>query len=114
MAVAKGRRHDFRVFKESNVHMHSSIHSINDSGYQGIQRLHSNTILPFKGSKKHPLNQEQKKHNHDLGSKRILVEHVIRRLKIFRLLAERYRNRRRRFGLRVNLVAGIYNFELKN
>ena len=33
------------------------------------------------------LNREQKKHNHDLGSKRILIEHVIRRLKIFRLLA---------------------------
>ena len=94
--------------------MHSSIHTINDSGYQGIQRLHSNTTLPFKGSKKHPLNREQKKHNHDLGSKRILIEHVIRRLKIFRLLGERYRNRRRRFGIRVNLVGGIYNFELKN
>ncbi|HEY9907692.1 MAG TPA: IS5/IS1182 family transposase, partial [Thermosynechococcaceae cyanobacterium] len=34
-------------------------------------------------------------------------------LKIFRILSERYRNRRRRFGLRFNLIAGIYNFELK-
>ncbi|MEG3991284.1 IS5/IS1182 family transposase, partial [Microcoleus sp. S28C3] len=24
----------------------------------------------------------------------------------------RYRNRRRRFGLRFNLIAGIYNYEL--
>ncbi|OQX03025.1 MAG: IS5 family transposase, partial [Desulfobacteraceae bacterium IS3] len=40
-------------------------------------------------------------------------EHVIGKLKIFKILSDRYRNRRRRFGLRFNLVAGIYNFELK-
>jgi hypothetical protein len=36
---------------------------------------------------------------------------VIRRLKIFRILSERYRNRRKRFGLRFNLIAAIYNHE---
>ncbi|TRU86788.1 MAG: IS5/IS1182 family transposase, partial [Microcystis novacekii Mn_MB_F_20050700_S1] len=36
-----------------------------------------------------------------------------RRLKIFRILSSRYRNRRRRFGLRLNLIAGIYNYELR-
>jgi len=28
-------------------------------------------------------------------------------------LAERYRNRRKRFGLRFNLIAGLYNYELR-
>ena len=41
-----------------------------------------------------------------------MVEHVIRSLKIFRILAERYRNRRRRFSLRLNLITGLYNYEL--
>jgi hypothetical protein len=41
-----------------------------------------------------------------------VVEHVIRGLKIFRILAERYRNRRKRFSLRFNLIAGLYNYEL--
>ncbi len=43
-----------------------------------------------------------------------MVEHVIRSLKIFRILSERYRNRRRRFALRFNLIAAIYNFELND
>jgi hypothetical protein len=30
----------------------------------------------------------------------------------FRILSERYRNRRKSFGPRLNLIAGIYNFEL--
>ena len=50
----------------------------------------------------------------------IVVEHVNRKLKIFRILdvsawprrAERYRNRRKRFGLRFNLISTILNFEL--
>jgi hypothetical protein len=29
-------------------------------------------------------------------------------------LSERYRNRRKRFGLRFNLIAAIYNLELKS
>jgi hypothetical protein len=40
------------------------------------------------------------------------VEPVIRRFKIFRIFAGRTRNRRRRFGLRLNLIAGLLNYEL--
>jgi hypothetical protein len=35
-------------------------------------------------------------------------------VKIFRILAERYRNRRKRFGLRFNLIAALCNAELAN
>jgi hypothetical protein len=42
---------------------------------------------------------------------RISVEHVIRRFKSFRLFSGRYRNRRKRFGLRLNLIAGLLNYE---
>ncbi|ELS44635.1 transposase domain protein [Microcystis aeruginosa FACHB-905 = DIANCHI905] len=48
-----------------------------------------------------------------LSQRRIVIEHIHRRLKIFRILSSRYRNRRRRFGLRLNLIAGIYNYELR-
>jgi hypothetical protein len=40
------------------------------------------------------------------------IEQAIGKLKVFRILAERYRRRRKRFGLRFNLIAGLYNFEL--
>jgi hypothetical protein len=58
------------------------------------------------------LDQCERQHNRLLTRLRIVVEHVNRRLKVFRLLAERYRNRRRRFSLRFNLIAAILNFEL--
>jgi DDE superfamily endonuclease len=110
--VAKGRMHDFRIFKESKTALLPSIESLTDSGYQGIQKIHANCVKPVKGTKKRPLSKEDKKYNHHLGSKRVMVEHIIRELKIFKIIAAPYRNRRKRFGLRINLIAAIYNFEL--
>jgi DDE superfamily endonuclease len=83
-----------------------------DSGYQGLQHEHPNTVMPAKKSKHHPLTQEQKRANRQQSRERILVENVIGSLKRFRILAERYRCRRKRFGLRLNLIAGLYNWEL--
>ena len=83
-----------------------------DKGYQGIQQLHANSRLPYKKPKGGKLTPEEKAHNRDLARQRVIIEHVNRCLKIFRILAERYRNRRRRFGLRCNLIAALYNFEL--
>ncbi|NJM49023.1 MAG: transposase family protein, partial [Alkalinema sp. RU_4_3] len=53
----------------------------------------------------------QKLENRSLARRRIVIEHVNRCLKIFRILSGRYRNRRTRFGLRCNLLAAIYNLE---
>jgi hypothetical protein len=38
---------------------------------------------------------------------RITVENIIREVKIFRIIAGKYRNRRRRFALRFNLIANL-------
>ena len=83
-----------------------------DSGYQGLKKLHANSELPKRNSKKHPLTKQEKKQNHQISSERVLVENVIRKIKIFRIMAEKYRNRRKCFGLRINLMTGILNYEL--
>ncbi len=48
-----------------------------------------------------------------MSSERVLNENVIGVIKRFKIIADRYRNRRKRFGLRFNLIAGIYNMELE-
>lgn len=70
--------------------------------------------MPKKKSKKNPLTKEDKKNNKRLSSERVINENIIGLLKRFKIIADRYRNRRKRFGLRFNLLAGLYNFELKN
>ncbi len=85
-----------------------------DSGYQGLQKTHNKTELPKKRTKKHPLTKADKKRNRKISSTRVLNENVIGVVKRFRIISERYRNRRKRFNLRFNLIAGIYNFELNH
>jgi hypothetical protein len=83
-----------------------------DSGYQGIQKHTENALLPKKKSKHNPLTQQQKIYNRMLASARVIIENIIRKLKRFRILADKYRNRRKRFQLRFNLIAAIYNREV--
>jgi len=51
-------------------------------------------------------------YNQEINRRRIGIEHVFGRLKTFKILADRYRNRGKRLGLRFNLIAGIYHMEL--
>ena len=112
-ACGKGREHDFRLFKRSGLRVPASTELLADSGYQGLTKLHPKSRTPHKRwRKKMPLTVEQRAYNQALASERVLVENVIRRLKVFRVLKETYRHRRRRHGLRTHLLAGLYNHDL--
>jgi DDE superfamily endonuclease/Helix-turn-helix of DDE superfamily endonuclease len=113
IAHEKGRRHDFRLFKRSKVRLHPETKAVVDSGYQGLQRTHAKTNMPKKRSKKNPLSATDKARNRAISSERVPCENVIAMLKRFKIIADRYRNRRRRFGPRFFLIAAIYNRELK-
>jgi hypothetical protein len=101
------------LFKESATNIHCAIKTQTDTGYQGIQKIHANCDLPKKRSKKNPLSKADKLMNQIISSSRVTVENVIRELKIFRIIAEKYRNRRKRFALRFNLIAALYNLAIK-
>ena len=103
---------DFALYQQSKLEPHESLEMLADSGYQGLSKLHEKGRTPQKKPHKSELSDKQKQANRELARCRVIVEHVIRSLKIFRILAERYRNRRQRFSLRFNLIAGLYNYEL--
>lgn len=111
-AFGSGRQHDFALFRASGTRLSPTLENLADSGYQGISKLHAHSRTPQKTSKHHPLTQAEKAANRSLAQARRVVEHILGKLKVFRILVERYRNRRRRFGLRFNLIASLYNYEL--
>ena len=85
-----------------------------DTGYQGLQKIHAKTELPKKKTKKNPLSEMDKKNNQRIARERVLNENVIGVIKRFKIIADRYRNRRKRFHLRFNLISGIYNLEINS
>lgn len=81
-----------------------------DLAYKGFKEIKSKLLIPIKKPRKIELTIEAKKINKEISRRRTGIEHINAKIKCFRILSERYRNRRKRFGLRMNLIAGIVNW----
>ena len=111
---AKGSVHDFKLYKDTvGKKVDESIVLQMDLGYLGIEKLHANSLIPIKGSKNHKLTEREKAYNKKLARQRVVVEHVNAKIKTFKILSYPYRNRRRRHLLRMSLICGIINYELR-
>ncbi len=107
----RGPTSDLKLFKQSGIHLAAEVWYLADGGYRGLDALHRQTALPVRKPRDSCLREDDKHNNRRLAKLRIRVEHVIGWLKRFRILKEQYRNRRKRFGLRSRLIAGLHNFE---
>lgn len=50
-AFAKGREHDFALFKKSKLRFAPQVILLADAGYQGVQNIHINSLTPQKATK---------------------------------------------------------------
>jgi hypothetical protein len=110
--TSEGKRHDFKLFKDSKLPINKNTKVETDSGYQGIKDIHKNSEHPKKKPRNGELTPEEKAENKRTSQNRIGNEHAIGFIKRFRILSERYRNRRKRFSLRLNLIAAICNMDI--
>jgi hypothetical protein len=98
IAHAEGSCHDFKLYEQSvGGAVLDCIEIDGDSGYQGILKLHKNSLVPKKKPKGGKLSAEDKAENRRLARIRVLVEHLNAKVKVFKIAANRYRNRRKRF-----------------
>ena len=110
IAIGYGSQHDISLARENIRNLLISRYCFADLGYFGLKEIGCRLFTPFKkpkGGIREPL---QKQINREISRRRIVVEHVIGRLKRFKIVSDRYRNRRRRYGLRMNLIAGVLNW----
>ena len=107
----RGAMHDFALHKEEPLIPPDS-RAFVDSGYQGLDKIHQATELPYKATKTKPLDKEEKEYNHALSRYRVIVENIIGDIKTFKILSDRYRNKRKRYGIKFHIISGIVN--LKN
>ncbi len=110
-----GRRHDKRIADKNQI-FHTIPPNVAvwvDTGFQGIQRQHSNTVIPKKATKNHPLTDEDKVDNRLISSIRVTVEHAIAGIKRYRSVADVYRNHLPNLDDQFTLLsAGLWNYHL--
>ncbi len=102
--AAEGRVHDKKGYDRSRLRIPKGVPKSGDSGYQG-----SDLRVPKKKPRKGQLSDEERRSNRGLAKERIVAEHGIGKMKIWRIAADRYRNPRRRHTVMMKNIAGLHN-----
>jgi hypothetical protein len=106
-----GSKADITVFRQNRPQICPKVQVNGDLGYQGIEALHPKARVPVKKPKNGELTKNQKRNNKRFRRKRVKVEHVIRLCKVFRIVKERYRNKRRRLQTVWSVICGLVNYK---
>ncbi|GFN47416.1 IS5/IS1182 family transposase [Candidatus Regiella insecticola] len=69
------------------MRIHPEIKTVTGTGYPGLGKIHANSALPKKKTKKNPLTKEDKRNNRELSSQRVLNENVIGMIKRFKIVS---------------------------
>lgn len=111
ISFAVGTVHDFKMFKNQSVEMAKDITILADLGFLGIQKIHENSIIPHKKSKLKPLTEQQKDENKEQASKRVMIEHINRDCKIFRICSSKYRGKHKNYDKNWRVITAIVNLK---
>ncbi len=112
----KGRKHDYDVYKKNHPVIPKEVVNIFDLGYLGVETDFPEQLsaLPYKKKRNQCLSDDEKEYNKIHSKKRIIVEHTISRLKKYRILADVFRNKLRKYNKVSDIVAGLVNYRIMN
>jgi hypothetical protein len=99
-----GSTHDKKVYDETGVVIPPGVTGCGDTAYIG-----TGLKTPRRKPRDGALTPRQKAGNRRVSRRRIVVEHGIGKMKVWRVAAERWRNPRRRHTLMMKNVAGLHN-----
>ena len=102
--VFPGKTHDKKVYDRTRVVCPPGVRRTGDTAYVG-----TGLTTPRKKPRGGALTAREKAGNRRVSRRRIVVEHGIGKMKVWRIAAERYRNPRRRHTLIIKNVAGLHN-----
>ena len=112
---ARGRRHDYDLFKGNHPKLPGKVRPYFDLGYYGVQNdfPEMNPNIPIKrGKGQKELTPEQKRFNRRHSRVRVVVEHTIAKMKKFRIMGEEFRNRLRHYDTMTDIISGLVNFRM--
>lgn len=104
--AAGGRTHDKRVHDLARtVASPPGVPRAGDAGYRGVPGMR----VPHRKPHKRAMPPRKRRGNRRLARRRVVAEHGIGKMKVWRVVADRYRNVPRRHTLVMKNVAGLQN-----
>ncbi len=111
----KGHRHDYDIYKKNHPVTPKQVVNVFDLGYLGVEKdfpeQKSSTPKRKKRNRKE-LAQEQKEYNQNHSRKRIIIEHIICRLKKYRIMSDTFRNSLKKYDKISDTVSGLVNYRI--
>lgn len=98
-----GKTSDINLFRETQHKFIDTQKFLGDKAYIGDDAI----TTPHKKQKNIDISELQKQENKQLSSRRIFVEHMICRVKIFRVASDRFRLARHRYSQVIMAVCGL-------
>jgi len=110
-----GRKNDYGILKIKHPVLSEELMIFYDLGYLGVEKDYPDqiSILPYKKKKGKELTDSQKEWNKLQSKIRIKVEHVISRIKKFRINCDTFRNRLCRYDTISEIICGLVNFKIR-
>jgi len=110
----KGRRHDYDIYKENHPVTPKQVVNVFDLGYLGIEKDFSGQLssIPYKKKRNIQLSDDHIVYNKSHSKKRIVIEHTICRLKKYKILADVFRNKLKKYNKVSDIVSGLINYRI--
>ena len=110
-----GRVHDKKLSDKNMIasRIPEAVSLLVDTGFQGIQKQHQNTLIPKKKPRGGFLTESEKAWNSLISSTRMKVEHAIGGIKRFNAISHIFRNKNGIDDQFVNVCSGLWNLELQ-
>jgi hypothetical protein len=109
-----GRKHDYDLFKDKHPPIPKDVEINADLGYLGIDKdfplLRSR--IPIKRKKGKVLEKKDKRYNKRISKARVVIEHVIGRMKKFRIMGNKFRNKLKRYDDMTSIISGLINLKV--
>ncbi len=112
----RGRNHDYKVYKKNRPELPKEVTNMFDLGFLGVEDDYSEqkSSLPIKKEKGCELTVQQKEYNKEHSAKRKVIEHVICKLKKYRIMNDVFRNRLKRYDMISDIASGLINYRIMN
>lgn len=99
---------DIKIWRSRVTEFRESQRFQGDKAYVGEPRIEA----PHKKTRSQDITEAQKQENLSRAKKRIVVEHLIRLVKIFRVAAERFRLNPKKYELIIRVVCGLVRWRI--
>ncbi len=106
---ARGPEADINLFRQQQPKFSEAQQFVGDKAYVGAPR----TTTPTKKPRGGELTPEQEEENKQISRRRIFIEHLIRRLKIFRIAADKFRLNPQNYEQVILTICGLVRLRLE-